>query len=100
MRKTNINILKHDKYLKEIQKPDAVVICMLTPTPEFPDNLQGECHDCKRPIYYRPYFEKATTKLCIGCGLKHTGQDGLSEIKISEKAIEEIKDVIKKETRK
>jgi len=90
-------VLKHDKFLKEIQKPDAIVICMPIPTPEFPDNLQGECNDCGRPIYYRPYNEKATTKLCIDCGLKRTKKEkDLSKAKISEKAIEEIKDVIRR----
>ena len=65
-----IKVLPRDQYLKEIQTEDTVLVCMPIPTPGFPDNLQGECDDCGADIYYRPYNNKATTKLCVKCMTK------------------------------
>lgn len=87
----SIKILPHEEYLKGIQEKDAVLVCMPTPTPCFPDNLQGECHDCGTPIYYRPYNEKATVKLCTDCALKRTYERKLDEdANISNRSIDEI----------
>lgn len=93
-KKLPINILSHEEYLKGIQETDAVVVCMPTPDPEFPDDLQGECHDCGRAIYYRPYNEKATAKICIYCASKRTDEGKLDgDANISDKSIEEIEKV-------
>jgi len=66
----NVKSLSHDKYLERIKSKDALLICSAIPTPEFPDNLQGECAECKCPIYYRPYNQNATKKVCEACGTK------------------------------
>ena len=69
LKKYNIKTLPHDRYLKAIQEEDAVLACMDIPTLGFPDNLQGECTDCGKPIYYRPYNQPAKVKLCPKCFL-------------------------------
>ena len=66
----DINSLGHDKYLERIKAKDALLICVAYPPPDFPDNLQGECAECKCPIYYRPYNQEATKKVCEACAKK------------------------------
>lgn len=66
----DIKAIPHDQYLKGIQDKESVLICMDEPTPEFPDNLQGECDTCGCDIYYRPYNEKAHKKICVRCADK------------------------------
>ena len=96
-----MKVMPHEEYLKGIQEKDAVVVCMPTPTPEFPDNLQGNCHDCGRVIYYRPYNEKATVKICIDCASKRMDEGKLDEdANISNRFIKEIKKVMGKKVRK
>lgn len=65
----DVKSIKHIKYLKQIKSKDALLICSALPTPEFPDNLQGECAECKCPIYYRPYNQNATKKVCEACSI-------------------------------
>ena len=76
LKECGIETLPHDEYLKEIQTDDAVLICMDIPTPEFPDNLQGECTDCSKPIYYRPYNQPIKVKLCPKCLLSRLEKEG------------------------
>ena len=66
----DVETMETDQYMNGIKKKNALLICMPIPTPGFPDNLQGECSDCGCDIYYRPYLEKASKKVCIRCGLK------------------------------
>jgi len=66
----DVKELNHDKYLEGIKTPNALLICMAKPSYEFPDNLQGECAECKCQIYYRPYNQDATKKVCESCGIK------------------------------
>lgn len=65
----DVTSLDHDKYLKHIKSKDALLICSASPIPSFPDNLQGECAECGQPIYYRPYNQTATKKVCEMCGV-------------------------------
>ncbi len=67
----DVTFLDHDKYLRHITNKDAVLICSAQPVKKFPDNLQGECAECGHPIYYRPYNQKATKKICETCWAKH-----------------------------
>jgi len=66
----DVQMIGHKKYLKGIKAKDALLICIASPIPEFPDNLQGECAECGCPIYYRPYNQEATKKVCESCGIK------------------------------
>ena len=63
-----MKVLKHKDYLKEIQKPNAVLITMPGECKHFPDDLIDTCNKCNQIIHYRPYNKKCTHKLCIPCG--------------------------------
>lgn len=64
-----MKIIPHNKYLKEIEKPDAILAC--SDKSMFDDNIEGNCDECSEPIVYRPYNKKATKKVCLDCSLKY-----------------------------
>jgi hypothetical protein len=66
----DVTSIDHAKYLEEIKAKDALLVCTAAPTPEFPDNIQGECSECHCDIYYRPYNQNVTKKVCESCGLR------------------------------
>ena len=97
----SLEVLSHDEYLKGIKDPDALVVCMPTPTPEFPDNIQGECDFCGTDIYYRPYNQNAAKKACINCVLNLMKEGKLGrDASFSDRSIEEIEGVICKQVKK
>lgn len=75
----DVKVLTHDKYLEGIKAKNALLICTPSPTPEFPDNLQGECAECGCQIYYRPYNQDATKKVCESCGVMLIEKEKLKE---------------------
>ncbi len=62
-----MNVMEHEKWLKEIKKVDAVLVCMPSHKKTFDDDILDHCDKCKGKIHYRPYNKKATRKICIIC---------------------------------
>lgn len=36
---------------------------------QYPDDLEGQCSQCHRPIFYRPHPPFLIKMLCLECGL-------------------------------
>jgi len=59
--------MEHEEYLKNLQEPDAVLVCLKHKLPGFEDSIQDVCAKCGNTIYYRPYNKNATKKICTDC---------------------------------
>lgn len=62
--------MDHEKYLKDIKKSNAVLVCMPGKESPFDNDVIDTCSKCGETIHYRPYNKGANTKICINCAMK------------------------------
>ena len=54
----------------EAETVDAVVCLLASDDPGvFRDNLTGTCHDCGKPVVFRPTAPWAPIRICMRCAL-------------------------------
>lgn len=66
---SQIKVASNEDYIRDL-KAGAPLICMRVedmPSTSFPDNKVAHCALCDMPIWYRPYNEEATNKICNHC---------------------------------
>lgn len=57
--------------METVNRAAFIVCAELSPTPYFPDNEQGLCHDgCMRVVIWRPYMPKHVPKICLECSVQ------------------------------
>jgi len=64
-------VLPHDEYLEGLKAGHPLVCMRVADMPQsFLDNKIGECVLCSQKIWYRPYNEIATNKICAHCAME------------------------------
>lgn len=69
--KGKVDVVDDETAFKHMSEGHPLVCCRVEDSgplePRFADNRIGRCAMCEKEIYYRPYNECATVKLCMYC---------------------------------
>ncbi len=76
---------------------EVIVVCIFAEEQcTYTDNVVVKCSQCPRMVQHRPYIEKNMVPYCYPCAMKKMGKDPADRVGLHPKAVEEVKDFLKK----